>query len=106
MKNKALFGLPEDAITKIQSVFAKYKAVKKVTLYGSRAKGNYRVGSDIDLCIEEEMLSLTQFLKIVNDLDDLFLPWKIDLSLKYKIDNPAFLQHLRDNGILFYNSVT
>lgn len=102
MKNSKLFGLSEDTIKKIRAVFANYGEIKRVLLYGSRAKGNYRYSSDIDLCIEGEMLNLTQLLKIENELDDLLLPWKIDLSLKHKIDNEALLQHIRDNGITFY----
>jgi predicted nucleotidyltransferase len=103
MKNSKLFGLPDSAIKRIRTVFAKYDEIKKVILYGSRAKGNYRLGSDVDLCIEGESLSLTQLLNIENELDDLLLPWKIDLSLKHKIDNPSLLQHIRDNGIIFYS---
>ncbi len=99
------FGLPDDALKKIRAVFAKYSEIKKVLLYGSRAKGNNRFNSDIDLCIEEETLNLTQLLKIENDLDDLLLPWKIDLSLKHKIDNHALLQHIKDNGVIFYSSL-
>ena len=101
MKNNTLFGLPEDVLKKIRAVFAKYNEVKKVILYGSRARGTYRPSSDIDLCIEGEMLSLTQLLKIENELDDLLLPWKIDLSLKHKIDNQALLEHIRNHGVMF-----
>lgn len=96
-----LFGLPDEAIKKIQAIFAKYSEIKKVILYGSRAKGNYRPGSDIDLCIEGD-LSLTQLLRIENELDDLLLPWKIDLSLKHRIDNESLLQHINEHGIIFY----
>lgn len=102
MKKSKLFGLPDEAIKKIHAVFSKYDEVKRVILYGSRAKGNYRPSSDIDLCIEGEMSSLTTLLKIENELDDLLLPWKIDLSLKHHIDNQSLLQHIRDNGVLFY----
>jgi uncharacterized protein len=104
MKNNKLFGLPKEAIKKMRTVFRKYSEVKKVILYGSRAKGNYKLGSDIDLCIEGEMLSLSQLLKIENELDDLLLPWKIDLSLKHKIDNQGLLQHIRDHGRVFYTA--
>jgi len=52
MANKKLFGLPPHAMTKICTIFRKYPAIKRVVLYGSRAMGNYRPGSDIDLCIE------------------------------------------------------
>lgn len=102
MKNIKLFGLPPDAIKKIHAIFTDYSQVEQVILYGSRAIGNYRSGSDIDLCIEGEMLTISQLLKIENRLDDLLLPWKIDLSLKHQIDNPALLQHIKDKGLVFY----
>ena len=46
-----MYGLNDSHIKKIQSVFANYSAINKVILYGSRAKGNYRNGSDIDLSL-------------------------------------------------------
>ncbi|MCS6796683.1 MAG: nucleotidyltransferase domain-containing protein, partial [Raineya sp.] len=45
------YGLPNSAIEAIQKVFSKYPEIEKVILYGSRAMGNYRVGSDIDLTL-------------------------------------------------------
>jgi predicted nucleotidyltransferase len=71
-------GLPQSSIEKIRSVFTKYNEIKTVILYGSRAKGKYKTGSDIDLCIEGTKLTLTQLLSIENELDDFLLPWKID----------------------------
>jgi predicted nucleotidyltransferase len=102
MKQNNLFGLSEKVIKKIHDVFIQYKGINKVILYGSRAKGTNRYNSDIDLCIEGEMLNLTQLLKIENELDDLLLPWKIDLCLKHQIDNPDLLQHIQNEGIIFY----
>lgn len=104
MNNSPLFGLPEDVIKKIRAVFAKYNAIKTVTIYGSRAMGTYRQGSDIDLCIEAKTLDLTQLLKIDNELDDLLLPWKIDLSLKHSIDNPNLMAHIKEKGVLFFGA--
>ena len=73
-------------------------------IYGSRAKGNYRTSSDIDLCIESDSLGLTQLLKIENQLDDLLLSWKIDLSLKHQIDNPSLLDHINYLGRMLYRN--
>ena len=95
-------GLPDTAIEKIRAEFNRYPEIQRVILFGSRAIGTYQVGSDIDLCIEAESLNLTQLLKIENALDELLLPWKIDLSLKHFIDNPALLAHIRAYGIIFY----
>ncbi|MGQ3891898.1 nucleotidyltransferase family protein [Legionella sp. CNM-4043-24] len=96
------YGLNKAVIDKLQALFATYPQIERVLLFGSRAMGNFRTGSDIDLCIESQSLDLTQLLRIENEIDDLLLPWKFDLILKSKIDNPALLEHIRDKGIVFY----
>lgn len=45
------YGLKDTSIQKIRGVFARYPQVEKAVLYGSRAKGNYKNGSDIDLTL-------------------------------------------------------
>jgi len=56
------FGLPCSALDALKSVFRQYPYVEGLIIYGSRAKGNYRLGSDIDLCIEGPLLSTTDLL--------------------------------------------
>ena len=102
MQDKILFGLKINVINKICGILHKYPVIKKVMLYGSRAMGRARTGSDIDLCIESDELTLTQLLAIENEIDELLLPWKVDLSLRHQIDNPALLQHIQSVGIEFY----
>lgn len=99
-----MYGLKSQTIEAIQSVFAKHSAVKKAILYGSRAKGNYRNGSDVDLTLVGEDLTLTELLAIENELDDLLLPYKIDLSLYHQIDNPDLLEHIERVGEVFWES--
>jgi predicted nucleotidyltransferase len=98
--------LPKQCIEKINAVFKRHPAINLVILYGSRAQGNYRISSDIDLCIEGKDLNLSELLKIETELDDLLLPWKIDLSLKHKIDNLTLLAHIQQVGLLFYPMVS
>ena len=45
------YGLSEDAINKINCVLIRYPQIETVVLYGSRVKGNYRKGSDVDLAL-------------------------------------------------------
>lgn len=97
-------GLPEYAVEKICGIFRDYPPIRRVILYGSRAMGTYRPGSDIDLCIEAESLGLTELLSIENRIDDLLLPWKVDLSLLHTIDNPALQDHIRRVGVTFYTA--
>lgn len=96
------FGLKQEDIDKINHVFARYEGIDSVIVYGSRAKGNFKAGSDIDLTIIENSISFPKFLEIENSLDDLLLPYKIDLSLKRKITTVDLLSHIDRVGKLFY----
>lgn len=94
-------GLDLSIIEKIRGVFSSYPQIEQVLLYGSRAKGNYRRGSDIDLTIIGDQLSLSTLMQIENDLDDLLLPYKIDLSLLHKIESRELVDHIRRVGVVF-----
>lgn len=95
-------GLPAEAVDKLNGVFRAWPQIDAVILYGSRAKGNYRTGSDIDLCIRAKALTLPDLLEIEDQIDELLLPWKVDLSLVDHIDNPALLDHIQRVGTVFY----
>ena len=96
------FGLKESTIDRINAVFSQYPDIEKVVLYGSRAKGNYREGSDIDLTLMGDALSHTQLNRIETQIDDLLLPYTIDLSLFESIDNANLIEHIRRVGVVFY----
>lgn len=99
---EARHGLPPHAEEKLREVFRTWPQVERVVLYGSRAKGTFRTGSDIDLCIVGEALTLPQLMAIEGQIDDLLLPWKVDLSLLQHIDNPALLEHIDRVGVPFF----
>lgn len=100
------YGLSDDVLRKIRTVFAQYPQIEQVILYGSRAKGNFRKGSDIDLTIKGEEVSLTELLKIENQLDDLLLPYKIDLSLFHQLEDPDLVAHIARVGVMLYQPST
>lgn len=101
---KISFGLKQDTVEKINSVFSSHPGVQKVIIYGSRAKGNYRPGSDIDLAVIGDAIDLSELLKIENELDDLLLQYKIDLSLMNKIENNDLIEHINRVGLIFYEA--
>ncbi len=101
-KNSMKYGLKEIDIQKIISVFATYPEIEKAILYGSRAKGNYREGSDIDLSLVGKALNFDILLKIETQLDDLLLPYTIDVSLYQALDNLDLIQHIDRVGICMY----
>ena len=97
------FGLKEIIIQKICDVLARYPQVKKAVLYGSRAKGNYKNGSDIDLTLlGDEDLTLNIMYSIIGELDNLLLPYTIDLSIFRDIKDEDIIAHIKRVGVPFY----
>lgn len=95
------FGLSEDDIARLCGVFERYPKIDQVLLYGSRAKGNYRPGSDIDLTIIGE-IDWQMFNQLTTELDDLLLPYQIDLSIYQHIDNDELKAHIQRHGQVMY----
>ena len=95
------YGLNKEVIDKINSIFAKHSDIEKVILYGSRAKGNYKNGSDIDLTIVGK-IELLHLHKIENELDNLLLPYTLDLSVMSTITSKELLEHIQRVGVDFY----
>lgn len=85
----------------ICDVLSRFPQVESARLYGSRAMGRYRPGSDIDLTLMGEVDPLT-LNRITLALDDLLLPYEIDLSVYGQIDNSALRDHIQRVGKLFY----
>ncbi len=100
------FGLKKTTIDGINGVFSRYLNIEKVVIYGSRAKGNYRNGSDIDLTLFGKDLTYEQLNRIETELDDLLLPYSIDLSLFEHIDATDLIHHINRVGKLFYSRPT
>lgn len=96
-------GLTMKEISDIQAVFSNYHQIEKVLLYGSRAMGNYKPTSDIDFTLKGKDIDLSLQTKIEFDLDDLMLPYKFDISVYDKIDNPEFLDHINRVGKEIYS---
>jgi predicted nucleotidyltransferase len=96
------FGLEEQDIQAISEVLNHYKQISRAIIYGSRAKGNFRPSSDIDLTLEGDNLDLSLLFTVENELDDLLMPWKIDLSILEKIENPDLVDYIQRVGKVFF----
>src|SRR5690606_25330131 len=95
-------GLKQDYLQSMSEVFAKFPEIHGVILYGSRAKGNYKSYSDIDISLLGSIdLSLQN--KIEVELDDLLLPYVFDVSVLAKIKNKDLVDHIERVGIPIYS---
>jgi predicted nucleotidyltransferase len=96
------FGLSVATLEKLNSVFAQHSAIDSVLIYGSRAKGNYRAGSDIDLTIKGNEIPFAEFMQIENQIDDLMLPYTMDLSQYKQLNNTELIAHIDRVGVEIY----
>lgn len=96
------FGLPDAAIDKICQTFAARPEVEKAVLYGSRAKGSHKPGSDIDLTLHGSALTQRILMELLTELDDLLLPYMIDLSIFADLNHAALREHIERVGVVFY----
>ena len=96
------FGLEEEVINSITRVIKNHPEINEAILYGSRAKGNSKPASDIDLTFKGDNLDLSIINKISWELDDLLLPYTFDLSIYNQIQNDELLDHIERVGKIFY----
>jgi predicted nucleotidyltransferase len=96
------FGLTDETIKKINSVFIKHPEVEEVIIYGSRAKGNYREGSDIDITLKGKALTDNIQSKINWDIEELNTPYLFDISIFDKLNAPELEAHINRVGQVLY----
>lgn len=99
------FGLSQRVIDSIRSVLARHPSVRRALVYGSRAKGNHKPGSDIDLSLCEEpgqSISPREVARILDEIDDLLLPYTLDLSVFEQLGNAELRAHIERVGQVFY----
>ncbi len=93
------YGLTGKQLNEILDIITANPAVEEAILFGSRAKGNYRNGSDVDIALKGENLTLTDVLHIDNQLDDTYLPYTFDIILYRHINDPDVIEHINRVGI-------
>ena len=96
------YGLKDNLLDSIINIFSKYSKIDKVILYGSRAKGSFKNGSDIDLTLLGEDIKIQELHDIYMDLDELYLPYSFDISIFNKIENKDLINHIKSKGITIY----
>ena len=97
------FGLTENTIIKIRNIFQSFNKIEKVVIFGSRVKGNYKEGSDIDLAVKGDLITYNDMLSINVKLDDLDLPYKIDLIDYSSIKEPSLTEQIDRIGLIFFS---
>ena len=94
------FGLSDRTIRELLQYFKTKPFIEKVCIYGSRAKGTYHIGSDIDFAIWTD--EHDGFRHISSELDNLPTPYKFDV-IDYKLlAHEGMKNSIDTDGIIFY----
>jgi len=99
LPDKNRFGLTARDMQTLREIFDHYPQVKTVVVFGSRAKGTFTVGSDIDLAIMDRLTSEDVIRDIKRDLDDSTLPYFVDLVGYHLLQDTAFKEHIDRVGV-------
>lgn len=97
-----MYGLSDTVITDICGVFRRYPNIEKVLIFGSRAKGMYSEGSDIDLAAVGDGLTFNQLMDINIQIEDLGLLYKVDVVDYNKNIGTPIGEHINRVGKPFY----
>lgn len=98
------YGLSDTVVKELQNVFRGYDNVQRVIIFGSRAKGNYRIGSDVDLAVVGDSIGYSQLLDMKCKIDDADLLYKVDLVDYNKNKNTPIGAHIDRVGKIFYQA--
>ncbi len=96
-----MFGLYPNSYKKILSIFNKYENIEKVIIYGSRAKGDFKEGSDIDLTLIGD-LNYIDLINLKHEFEDSSIPYLVDLSIFKELKTESLLEHIKRVGKVFY----
>ena len=98
------YGLSEINGKRIMDVLSRFSEVKEAVLFGSRAKGNYRQGSDIDIAVKGTV-SKDVLSALLVAFDETVLPYFVDIVVYDHIKNIALKEHIDRVGICIYSAL-
>ncbi|GHV90888.1 hypothetical protein AGMMS50268_13910 [Spirochaetia bacterium] len=97
------YGLSDYTLETIRAILGKYPGVQSAILYGSRAKGNFKTGSDIDITLHtDNSFTHGDLLDVMGDFDDSDMPYMADISIYSSLENQNLKDHIRRVGKVLY----
>ena len=97
-----MYGMTDEELELLCSLFARQKEIEQVILYGSRAKGTHKPFSDVDITLLGIGLSRSHLNRLIADMDESSLPYFFDVSIFNKITNPDLIEQIEKTGVVLY----
>lgn len=96
-----MFGIYAKSELEIMRIIESCSSIDEVIIYGSRAKGNYKEGSDIDITLKGEVTK-EDFSTLFHELDESYIPYKFDISIYTQLKSESLIEHINRVGKVFY----
>ena len=97
------FGLADKSIDLIKQAMSKFETIEKVAVFGSRAMGNYRPGSDVDIALYGNIEPSIRDQLSVQLNEVLPLPYFFDIVVVAQLTNQDLIKHIKDVGLPLYD---
>ena len=97
-----MYGMTDDELNLLCSLFARHKEIEQVILYGSRARGTHKPFSDVDITLLGIGLTRSHLNRLMADIDESSLPYFFDISLFAKLTNPDLIEQIERTGVVLY----
>jgi len=96
-------GLAERDLKFLYQAIKEFPEIEEVIMFGSRAKGNFKEGSDVDLAIKGINITSSTVLRLSYKLnEELPIPFFFDIVDYRKISNPELIEHINRVGKIIY----
>lgn len=102
--NRYRLGLTERDIDTLEGILKKHPEVQEVWIFGSRAKGSYKAGSDIDLAVMNKGVSTETMSQIKGELEESSLPYRVDIVDINATRHADLAEHIKRAGMVFYQA--
>jgi uncharacterized protein len=103
---KDSFGFTYRDREAILAIFKRYPQIRQVVLFGSRAKGNFKKGSDIDLAIMDTNIDKKLIVRLLTDFEESLLPYHIDLVHYPALENEKLKEYIDKIGVAIYQATS
>ena len=97
------FGLREGDLSEIVHIVSEEPAVREAWIFGSRAKGTHRIGSDVDIALVGEAIlpqTVTRIRSMLNE--ETRMPYHFDVVAMNAVDSAGLREHIHRIGICMY----
>ena len=97
-----MYGMTDEELNLLHTLFAHQKEIEQVILYGSRAKGTHKPFSDVDITLLGYGLTRQNLNQLSAEIDESSLPYQFDISIFSKLTNPDLIEQIEETGVVLY----